>query len=217
MILFRIIRLSGNPPLKIIFKNNPTLLEKWKEPLEISILQIKQTTSIIILQPNLKSIVSAESWEDFLLMGTEVHNSCQRIDGDPKLIKCLLAYILDGKNKVILVKDTLGKIVARTVLRIMWDKAQKCPVLFMERLYTKGINKEFSILIRKGCETLAKKMKLTLVANKNDFPSGLPYNGELFALGGPCPFEYVDDLQEILSEGKFTIQNCNIICDFKAL
>jgi hypothetical protein len=155
----------------------------------------------------LKSIISAESWEDFLLMGTEVNNSCQRIDGDPNYNKCLLSYILDGKNKVILIKDIHGKIVARSVLRILWDDIQNCPVLFMEKIYTKGMGEELSTLIREGCEAVAKNMKLTLVASKSCFLNGLPYKNELSALGGPAPFEYVDALRGIQPNGKFIIRD----------
>ena len=161
-----------------------------------------------IAQLVFKSIVSAESWEDFLLMGTEVNNSCQRIDGIPDLNKCLLSYILDGKNKVIIIKNSQGKIVARSVLRILWDEEQKSPVLFMERIYTKGKNSELPNLIRKGCEKIAQDIKLPLVASKRDFPNGLPYKGQLSALGGPAPFEYVDALSGIQENGKFTISNC---------
>ena len=115
------------------------------------------------------------------------------------------------ENKVILIKDSQGIIVARTVLRILWDKAQKRPVLFMERIYTKGANEELFNLIRKGCEEVAKNMNLTLVASRKDFPDGPPYNGELFALGGPVPFEYVDALSEIQENGEFIIQNSCLV------
>lgn len=41
---------------------------------------------------------------DLILIGTEVP-SCQHIDKDPSYSKCLLAYLIDGKNRALVVKD----------------------------------------------------------------------------------------------------------------
>lgn len=152
-----------------------------------------------------QKIESTDYWEDFLLMGTEVSNSCLRIDGDPKFNKCLLAYILDGKNKVIIVRDAEGKIAARSVLRILWSQRQQSPVLFMERVYTNSGEPALQGLIRMGCELKAKQMRLPLVACPQEFPGALPYKGVLSALGGPAPFEYVDALHGIQENGQFEI------------
>ena len=98
-------------------------------------------------------------------MGTEVCNSCQRIDGKAIYNKCLLAYILDGKNKLIAVKDELGKILARSVLRLLMDEQSKSPVLFLERIYTCQNTEELSDLIREGALRKAKALGLPLVAS----------------------------------------------------
>ena len=156
-------------------------------------------------------IQTTDAWEDLILLGTEVSNSCQRIDGDPKLNKCLLAYILDGKNKPMIVRDSEGKIAARSVLRILWNSKQNSPVLFMETIYTKTGDPVLSDLIIKGCIGKAKEMGLPLVASAKDFKMGTPYLDKLSALGGPARFEYVDALRGIQEDGRFTISQSKLI------
>jgi hypothetical protein len=156
-------------------------------------------------------IETTDAWEDLLLMGSEVTNSCQRIDGDPDLNKCLLAYILDGKNKLMIVRDVEGKIAARSVLRILWDSQHKKPVLFMERIYHRTANSALSDLILRGCVEKAKEMGLPLVASPKEAPEKASYSESLCALGGPAPFEYVDALSGIQKNGEFTISRSNII------
>lgn len=153
-------------------------------------------------------VESTESWEDLLLMDTEVNNSCQRINGDAHLNKCLLSYILDGKNKAIIVRDANGKIAARSVLRILWDEELSCPVLHMEAIYMSKRDSEFTNAITQGCKSLAKKMGLVLLANSKE---GRPYSHALTSLGGPIPFEYVDSSYGAQKAGKYSILNSVII------
>jgi hypothetical protein len=153
-------------------------------------------------------IEDSDAWEDMELMGTEVDGSCQRIDGDPFYNKCLLSYIFDGKNRIMIARDSSGRIVARAVLRILWDETQKKPVLFVERLYIRGGSyerKENDIL--EGCRQKAEYLNIPLVASARDYilPETKRYPGLLKALGGPAPFEYVDALGGIQRGGIYTI------------
>lgn len=131
------------------------------------------------------TVVDTDDWEDMLLCGTDVLGSCQNINGEG-LNKCLLSYILDGKNRLIAVKDESGKILARSIFRILWDKKEKMPVLFMERTYSSaGATSAVGVL-----EKMALKRSEVL-----GIPlafSGKPYRNPLISLGSKAPFEYVD-------------------------
>ncbi len=200
---------AKNPHLKTVFEKNPVLFEKWKTALAIPL----KTPQELIVQ-------DTDEWEDLLLLGTEVSHSCQSLGYDPKYNKCLLSYVLDGKNRAIVVKNKQGKIVARSVLRILWDPQKKEPVLFMEKLYTSQNNPALDQMVWEGCQQKARAMDLPLVvAGSKDFPGREKspiYPGVLESLGGPVPFEYVDAVGGVHSNGKFTIPESRVIYDPKA-
>ena len=80
---------------------------------------------------------TAENTDDFwdlFLCGTEVAGSCQRVDGTPELNKNLLGYVVDGKCRMIAIKEG-GRIAARSIIKLLWDDAAKKPVLLAERVY----------------------------------------------------------------------------------
>ena len=66
-------------------------------------------------------IVDSDDPCDLFLAGTEVEGSCQRINGEPRHNKCLLAYVLDGKNRIFAIKDETGRLKARAMMRLLWD------------------------------------------------------------------------------------------------
>lgn len=188
-------------PDHIIFKND---IKGILDQLSL----IKETKNKWIVQ-------DTDAWEDMLLIGSEVAHSCQKVDGDPYDNKCLLAYILDGKNRAVVVRDPAGKIAARAVLRILWDDIEKKPVLFMEKLYTRTPRDPmFGQMIQECCIAKAKNMGLPLVASSKDYRElkQIPtYPHDIEALGGPAPFEYVDALGEIAKNGKFTISSSHLL------
>lgn len=55
---------------------------------------------------------------DMLLSGTDIDGSCQHVSGDPDYTKCLLSFMLDGKNQAVVIKDPSGSICARAIIRI---------------------------------------------------------------------------------------------------
>lgn len=71
-----------------------------------------------------------------LMLGTDVAGSCQSVDGNPRLNKCLIGgYVLSGHVRAIAILDPTGRIVARNILRLMFDKTSNKPVLFLEEIY----------------------------------------------------------------------------------
>lgn len=158
-------------------------------------------------------VQDTDEWEDMLLMGTEVI-SCQKIDGNEFFNKCLLAYIHDGKNKALVVKDDKNRIVARAVLRLLVDEKTMEPVLFLERTYTATNNPALQELIREGALRKAKGLGIVMVASPKDYLDAQKnklYGSKLQALGGPAPYEYVDALNGIQSDGKFTIDQSYVL------
>ena len=64
-------------------------------------------------------VIDTDDPNHFLLMGTEVLNSCQDVKGSASLNVGVLGYALDGKHRLVLVCDPEGKILARSVLRLL--------------------------------------------------------------------------------------------------
>ena len=91
---------------------------------------------------SLEKVQLCKGWEDLFLSGSEVSGSCQRVDASASLNKSLLAYCLDGKNAMLAVKGEDGKVLARSMLRLLWNREDSRPVLFLDRLYPDPCLKE---------------------------------------------------------------------------
>jgi hypothetical protein len=127
------------------------------------------------------TIVDTEDAEDLFLCGTEVDGSCQRVDADTNLNKCLMGYVLDGKIRLIAVKDDKGKIISRAIIKLLLTEDNK-PALFFEKIY--GGN-----AYEKDLKSLAKaKAKSMGVSIFESQPGGIILHSE----GSPAPFEYED-------------------------
>lgn len=157
-------------------------------------------------------IEDTDAWEDMLQIGTEIMTSCQRISGDPFYNKCLLAYLGDGKDRAIVVKDKSGKIVARSIMRLLWDDTNKKPVVFQEMLYhNPGVPQKALNAIDLMFKQRAKQFKIPLVKGVCQKDNTNPYKANLQSLGSPAPFEYVDAGNLGITEGCFTIPAENIL------
>lgn len=160
------------------------------------------------------TVQDSDHWEDLLLMGTEVPSSCQSIDSSAEKNKCLLGYMLDGKTRLMVVKDAEGKIVARSVIRILWDDKSKSPVVFMEKIY--GLkNPDLEILLLEACIRKAKALGLPLVASSKEDLSIAhelkSYPNPIKSLGSPAPFEYSDASGGVNAKGIFTVDKVFVV------
>ncbi len=166
-----------------------------------------------ITSPKEMMLVDSDDPNHFLLMGTEVLNSCQNVDGSASLNVGLLGYALDGKHRLALVCDPLGQILARSVLRLLID-VEGHPVLFQERVYVADANPEYPALLRKIALEKAKLLRVPLVVSPSDFENeqAKPYDYALEAKDKPVPFEYVDALNGLQS-GSYRIGKCLQIND----
>lgn len=157
-------------------------------------------------------VEETDSWEDLLLCGTEILGSCQSIKGNASLNKCLLNYIVDGKNRVVVIKNSKGIIRARAILRILWDKTLERPVLFRERIYeTPGIPNNSQFIINEICKNKARDLEISLITS--DFSTSETvkrYSNDVYSLNGKAPFEYVDanaHANNAVGNGNFTIES----------
>jgi hypothetical protein len=146
-------------------------------------------------------VVDTDSAEDIQASGTEVLGSCQNIHGSPTHNKCLLSYLLDGKIRMLAVKNANGKIMARCIIRALWDEKEKSPVLFQERTYqAAGVPLEALKALHKMAEKRANDLGIPLISGG--------YKNPLTSLNTKAPFEYVDALASQnmnINNGKYTI------------
>ena len=152
------------------------------------------------------------------MIGTEIQGSCQRVNGDPSLNKCLIGYLLNGEVLPIVAKDKNGVLVARCLLRLMWDSKNNMPVLLQERLYSNTKNAIVKEKIDELAIEKAKKMGIPLVSK--EIGSGDPYNGKVeFLGGGLAPFIYSDagDGDSVKDTSKsFEVTGAHVLFDPKS-
>ncbi len=154
------------------------------------------------------TVVDTDNYEDLFLCGTEVLGSCQIINGDPELNKCLLGYVMDGKNRVIAVKNSEGKIMARCILRVLWDSENLKPVLFMERFYPSVVKSVISEGLLGLVRQRAVALGLDLTTNDG---LGVDYNGSVESLSSTAPYEYCD-AGPGRTDGVYKIRNVKRVC-----
>ncbi len=154
------------------------------------------------LRPDTFTVIDTDDWQDLFLSGTEVLGSCQRIDGSPHLNQCLLAYILDGKNRMLAVKDSKGRVIARSIFRLLWDEELRKPVLFQEALYSNVSDENIKKALYEYAKERARRLQCPLYTHNTRHSQPV----SLTSLGSPAPFEYVDALRGPQTNGCFTLK-----------
>ncbi len=185
-----------NPHLQQIAKSHPDELKKWFQ--EIPSLEMENFV-----------VIDTEEPIDLMLAGTEVIKSCQHTNGDPKLNKGLLGYLLDGKIRMIAIKSKKGpeeKIIGRAMIKLMWDGEK--PVLFLDKFYLNQPSPQNERAIIEMAKRKAQSLGVDLVSADG---SGEPYGKPLQALGGPASFEYSDavgtEFGLVCPKGQYTTKN----------
>ena len=132
------------------------------------------------------TVENTDNHWDLFLCGTEVVGSCQRVDGDPQLNKNLLGYVVDGKVRMIAVKERSGKIAARSIIKLLWDAEQRKPVLFMERVYSNNtkLNGAVEQMAKKEAERLGIDLVTDETAQGRKFQSYVNRSGFEYEDGG---------------------------------
>lgn len=134
-------------------------LGEFANDLNAALAKVKATADSAV--DNFEVSVTDDYW-DLLLIGSDVKDSCQRVDGYPNLNKCLLSYVMDGKNIALVVRRPGSKsIVARRMLRIELDQNDQ-PVLYLERLYSNYGHESIDTAITEMAKQVANKLQLRL-------------------------------------------------------
>jgi hypothetical protein len=151
-----------------------------------------------------------DNYWDIFMCGTDIQGSCQSVEGNPELNKCLLGYVMDGKNKLVAVVNREGEIMARSILRILWDDTLKTPVLFMEEIYPQFTQGLLHAVLEKFAILEAERLHLTLLISEKA-TQAQKYTNKIQSLGSVAPWEYVDAIHHEVANGIFTIENSIVL------
>ena len=146
---------------------------------------------------------------DLFLCGTEIKGSCQHIDGNPKYNKCLLGYVIDGKNRLLAIKDHNGTIKARAILRLLWNAEEKQPILFLERIYPRLVSTEMEQALIEFAVHRSEALGIPLASK--EVGNGGPTDKKLISLTSRAPYEYVDAGDGVHRNGRYAINGVHYI------
>jgi hypothetical protein len=132
---------------------------------------------------------------DLFLIGTEIRGSCQSVFADPQKNQALTSYLMNGEIKAIGIKQN-GKIVARVLMRLMWDEKNKCPVLLQEQLFANAMNETLAEAIYAFTKEKARSMRIPLVSQ--NIETEVRYKEKVNFLGGMAPVGYSDSTEGLL-------------------
>ncbi len=191
---------TKNFHLQRLNEHNPDLLPAWQVNSEAALVNSAGL-----------SIHSTDNPEDILLCGTELLGSCQKVDGDPTLNQGLVGYLRNGQTRLLAIKDKEGCIVARRLIRLLWNEQQQKPVLFLERLYSNIDNPGLDDALLEEAKKMAKRLDCPLTCLNLPGKKLEDYSDPLQSLGGSAP-EYVDGAGG-LREGPYTIHVAQLIHD----
>ena len=147
------------------------------------------------------TVSDTDAASDLLLLGTDIQ-TCQSVYGGG-MNECLLGYLLDGKNRAIVVKrppegrEVDQKIMARAVFRLLYNETDKRLVLFVEKpYYSHQIDEDFArkeimTMAEARAEAIAKHVHVDLTKSSWE-GSGAKYRHPVKSLGGPATWEYLD-------------------------
>lgn len=157
-------------------------------------------------------VVDSEDWQDLFLCGTDVDGSCQRVDGDKSYNQCLMGYVLDGKTRILCLKEKdQGPIAARCLIKVILDTSIHPPkaCLFLERSYPHSLDISEKKLLLDFAKAKAEAMGLELYVKQSEFPGLIPAGSPLKDLESnkelqAAPYEYSDGAHGS-TKGKYEI------------
>ena len=194
---FKTNRYEGSKHLNKIFEAQDGIKEKWVENREKPLSHYDPKT-----KTKDWSIIIGDDPLDLLLSGTEVRDSCQNVSGNPIYNKALMGYVMDGKHRILAVKDKQGKIKSRLILRLMWDADNKKPCLFFETVYPKTTKKSIRDAMKTSAIEYARDLGVDVYSCETE--SDKMSFCKLMSLSSKAPFEYCDAARGIQT-GAFRI------------
>src|SRR5690606_17832801 len=113
--------LALNPHLAAI---GGDCVASWKESISSAVNNTAsvQTDFNAHLSPSSKiRVIDTDDPHDLLLCGSENALSCQSINASSNTNKALLGYIQNGQNRIEAAVSEKGRILGRSILRLLWD------------------------------------------------------------------------------------------------
>ncbi|GEM_PF-1469136 len=210
--LINLIR-SGEKGVKVLPKLKAALEKHFKEDLPELHADVKGWMEQAKPQktaPAELKLVDTDNPNDFLLMGTEVEGSCQRVDGYPHLNQGLTGKMMRGENRLLAIKDpATHQIVGRMIMTLLEEDTEDGePCLLIEPIYPDVLSP-------------ALKEKLVEFAKERAGFYGLPlystcFDGEetdvtLVSTGARAEVvnEYVDSAGGIREGGVYSVSGLN--------
>ena len=196
-----------------LLKDIKTILKRLKvreESIESINSEIRVANPAALSKYEKWKVVDSDDPQDLFLCSTEIDGSCQSFTSGMDQNKGLLGYVMNGQNRLIAVKDREGKIRARRLLRLLWDRDNGTSVLFLEDLYTAGsVDKKVEDAVLEMAKRRAKALGLILLSKAEE---GELYSGHVESLGGRAPYDYTDAGNHALDPGgRFDIKGSRII------
>ncbi len=151
--------------------------------------------------------------ETHVFIGERPVESCQHYDGS-SLNSGLLSYISDPAIKIGQIWDENGKIIARSIFRLMEDEKQN-PQLFMERVYSVNTHPKIKeAMIRFGVQK-ARSIGIGIHTQENEYKEltgeGATREGGviLHSRGSRSPYTYTDAGGGKVPNGIFKVEIYN--------
>lgn len=154
------------------------------------------------------TIVFTDDFSILFKSGSDM-GSCQREDGNINLSKCLLAFVQDGKHKLIAVLDENEVAMARCYVTATIDKVSEKALLFLEDRYPFHIKSEERAALEHLASCIADDCDVELLSREAT-ENSRTYPHPVDSIGGVGP-EYVDALFSIAPEGIFTLNNAQVL------
>ncbi len=198
-------------PRKILHNLIDLTKEKsdYKNDLQSLLKEVEDSTSGSTSIDEEFFVEEGDAYNDILQSGNEVEGSCLDVYHDPINNKCLNACLVDGKIRLIAIKDKAsGRIKGRAFIRLMLD-AKKQPVLFLEKIYPANLDAKFCEAIKKMALRKSKALGVPLLCKHK--PGGTLYHSHIESLDSKAHYEYVDALSKICPKGRFVIKEADVM------
>ena len=173
----------NNPHLAEIYRQRPELASGWSASCgHFSDRITGQSKHGFTLS------LTEDPW-DLFVSGFEVKSCMSPSSTNGSAINCcLMSYVMDGRNAMLVQKNARGNIVRRQLIRLVLVGQPLQPALMLERVYgTK--KKEEALLFYAAAQELAVKLDLPLYRGVRSNDTSYE---KLTLLSGRSPFDYFD-------------------------
>lgn len=171
--------------LKRLNEEFPDLYKRWQQKLKPELASFYYKGREVFID-------ETDAWDDLFLSGTEVPASCQDVRAASDYNRALLAYVLDGKYKMVALRLEDESIFARSMLRLLFNKKGH-PALFLECYYGPE-NGVFRRALLEKAKKIALDLDVSLYVGEGLVGTQAKKDEVLYSKDCPVLHEYVDAL-----------------------